>query len=73
MIYIPGTKFINNEKRYAKFFKIGIPYVLIHIEKDNDQVKYVFKEVYDKKSESSEVKFNTIEEADQFLRTISIK
>ena len=63
MKFIPGSQFINTSTKYGKYFKSGNRYVLKHIKKEGEKVKYIFSyEGGDK-----EILFSSVKEADEFL------
>lgn len=68
MKFIPGTKFINSTMKNTKLFKPGVLYVLENINKTEEGYTYTFNV----KGELVDVKFNSSEQADEWLDTIIV-
>jgi len=70
MKFIPGTKFINNTRKNTRHFQSGVLHVLnnVSFNKEDNTFTYSFK--LPQKNEFKEVKFESIEQADNYLQTI---
>tara|TARA_R100000455_G_C6141346_1_gene34406 strand:+ start:187 stop:393 length:207 start_codon:yes stop_codon:yes gene_type:complete len=66
MKFIPGTRFINRTNNNTRLFYKNVIYILNDIKKVNGEIIYIFLVNKEKK----EVKFKSIEEADNWLETI---
>jgi hypothetical protein len=68
MKFIPGTRFINRTDSNTRFFKKNKIYILQDIKKLNDKVLYTFLV----ENEYKEVKFESFNQAENWLKTIVI-
>ena len=69
MKFIPGTKFINRTGKNNRLFNKNIVYILHDIKKiTSNEVIYIFSV----NKELREVKFKSIQEAEDWLETILI-
>jgi len=66
MKFIPGAKFSNSTMKNTKLFKPGVLYILKNINKTEEGYTYTFTV----NGESKDIKFNSVQQADEWLNTI---
>ena len=64
MKFIPGNTFLNNTTKGGRYLQRGVLYTLKNIKKADDQY---FKYSFTTLDGDKEIKFKSIEEADNFL------